>query len=172
MRFVAVLRASDENNEGSTRNDPGAFERRRSARRTLRLSANTHSVSAGDIQVLIRDISPAGFLIEAGEHALAVDDWLEVGLPNDQAVKARVAWTSGRFCGCTFDELISAATISAALLMADPEPAPELASAGDETPLPRAKRPHIQPQLNFSAALLLSLALWGLIATAVYLITQ
>lgn len=173
MRFVTVLSANDENDEGPAREDVGASERRRSARRTLRLSVNTRSMSAGGIQVLIRDISPAGFLIEAGEHALAVDDWLEVGLPNDQSVKARVTWASGRFCGCTFGEPISAATISAALLMADPEPPHERAPAGDdEARLPRAERPPIQPELNLSAALLLALALWGLVAAAVYLVTH
>lgn len=165
MRLAAVLQ------EAPSVEGPDAKRgetRRRAERRSLRLSVDTTLPSAGDTQVLIRDISSGGLLIEAEPTSLSVDDWIEVGLPGTGPVKGRVVWTSGRFFGCEFDQPISTGMLSAALLKAAPAVIadPLLESASKDTP-PSRSRSRLLPELNFSVAVLLSFALWGLIWAAV-----
>ena len=113
----------------------------------------------------ILDISQGGLLLESKAAELFVDDHIDVELPECGLVRAHVAWKSGSFVGCQFSQLVSPAAISAALLKADPR---ELSSAPEQ----RAASPGrlgIQPELNFSMALLIAVVLWGLIGLAVYI---
>lgn len=171
MRLTAVLRTSDaEQNSGE---EVAAVDRRRSARRSLTLSADANVPSAGDTQVLIRDISPGGILIEAEVPALAVDDQIEIYLPDKGVVRTRVAWASGRFFGCEFSEPVSAGAISAALLMAEPQIADREPSrtAASMHPFGEGRR-QFEPEVNFSIPLYLSLGVWAVIAAAIYLLVR
>jgi hypothetical protein len=171
MRLAAVLRPEPSGAikvpDGANRN----ATRRRTERHSLRLSAVTTLPSAGGTQVLIRDISPGGILIEAEPAALTVDDWIEVSLPDTGPVKGRVAWTSGGFFGCEFYQPISVAALSAALLKARPASDADsfLDTMSDKPPL-SGSRSRVLPELDFSVAMMLSFALWGLIWAAVYTI--
>lgn len=173
MRLTAVLCSMNDDEISISGDADKAFDRRRSTRRPLRLAASSSAASAGDIQVLVRDISPGGLLIEAETPALAVDDWIEVSLPDKGVVKARVAWTSGRLFGCEFTEPVSVGAISAALLKAEPQVAEDTPSAvADVENLSPGRRLKLVPELNFSTALYLSLALWAVIGAAVYFLTR
>jgi hypothetical protein len=167
MQIKAVLRQSQE--ASSLSNEIGDRVNRRGQKRTgLTLSAITSSPSAGDLPVVIRDISQGGLLIEAGATELSIEDVIDVELPGLMSVTAKVVWRGGRFFGCQFSQSVSPAVVSAALLKGDPHAAPDRANAADEAPLPR-KRVGIEPELNFLVAFLLAGALWGLIGLAVYL---
>ena len=120
MRLTAVLRTGDEREESLASERTGAFDRRRSLRHPLRLSASTTAPSPGDSPVLILDISQEGLLIEADPSTVSVDDRIEIMLPDKGSVQLRVAWRAGRFFGCEFNQTISPGVISAALLKADP----------------------------------------------------
>jgi hypothetical protein len=89
-------------------------ERRRSTRRMLTLGVGT----TGDA-VTISDISLTGMLLKTSS-AMLVGASFEVELPNIGSVRSVVVWNSGEFYGCEFDEPISAATVSAALLQSAP----------------------------------------------------
>jgi hypothetical protein len=171
MRLAAVLRSVPERAATLSGESARDSQRRRAERRSLDLSAITNSPVAGDTQVLIRDISAQGLLIEAEPTALSIDDRIEVTLPSNGAVRCRVAWTSDRFFGCEFSEPISAAAMSAALLKSRPAATKQILDVTEsDGDLPEKRRSRLQPELNFSAALILSLALWGLIGGAVFLI--
>ena len=58
-------------------------------------------------------------LIETGAR-LAPFDGLAVNLPEAGIMPAVIVWNSGRFFGCEFNERLSQATISAALLRSPP----------------------------------------------------
>lgn len=100
-------------------------ERRRSARRELRLG-----LGDTDEPVTIRDISRTGMLLE-NRSAMLVGATFDVSLPQAGQVCAHVVWTSGDFYGCEFDEPISAAAVSAALLHSDPRQRRQSQSAPD-----------------------------------------
>ena len=94
---------------------PADSERRRSARRSLKLGA------VGDgTAVTVHDISLTGLLMESPAPML-VGASFEVELPHAGAVPAVVVWNSGEFYGCEFHEPVSPAAVSAALLQSDPE---------------------------------------------------
>lgn len=168
MRLTAVLRSTGEDNKSLSGERSGAFDRRRAVRRPLRLSATTSAPLPGDTPVLILDISPGGLLIEADSSSLSVGDRIEIILPDKGPVQVRVAWGAGGFFGCEFSETISAGAISAALLKADPRVAPTNAACEKSS----AGRAGFLPELNFSAAFYLSLILWALIGTTIYLLVR
>jgi PilZ domain len=85
-------------------------DRRRAARRILRLGVG----AAGD-WVTVRDISLTGLLLETSS-AMAVGARFELELPRAGAITAVVVWSSGTFYGCEFDQPISQAALSAAVL--------------------------------------------------------
>jgi hypothetical protein len=95
----------------------GSTDRRRSARRSLRLDIG-HAAARGS-QVSIHDLSLSGALLETS-IALTVGDAFEVELPHTGSVEAVVVWNSGEFYGCQFKQPISPAALSAALLQSTP----------------------------------------------------
>lgn len=86
--------------------------RRYAARRHLRLATALGPTNAS---AMIHDLSVTGMLLETAEEAL-IDDLLLVEIPNVGHVPATVVWNSGRFFGCKFDQPISVAAVSSALL--------------------------------------------------------
>ena len=98
---------------------PQEGERRRSARRALKLGA-----AAGDEAVTIRDISLTGMLLETATPML-VGSGFEVELPHAGKIPVAIVWNSGEYYGCEFEYPISPAAVSAARLQGDPR-------AGDE----------------------------------------
>jgi hypothetical protein len=96
-------------------------DRRGSARRALRLDI-ANGPRAAEGQVTIHDLSLTGALLETSA-GLAVGDSFEVQLPQAGSVEARVVWNSGEFYGCQFNEPISPAVLSAALLQSPPQAA-------------------------------------------------
>jgi hypothetical protein len=164
MRLSAVLRPSATGEEGLI----GEADRRRSDRKSLTLSATAKAPSAGEVPIVIRDISPRGLLIEAESATLSAGDLIRIGLPDKGLVVAQVVWASGVYFGCQLDQTISPAAVSAALLKSDPhEPVcagPSLVQSQRARIAGRAAR----PELNLSLPFGLSVILWGLIAAAVY----
>ena len=171
MQLAAVLRATGADKNSLSEERTGAIDRRGTGRRSLRLSASTSTLVTGDISVLIRDISPGGLLIEAEVGSLSVDDSITVSLPDDRILQGRVAWASGRFFGCEFRSRISEATVSAALLRADPQ-VPENAPAASAIQEMLTGRARFVPELNFSVAFYVSLGLWALIGATIYLLVR
>jgi hypothetical protein len=167
MHLRAVLRPSDGNTAGFSNEAAEGVDRRSLKRRSLTLAAQTSSPTAGELPVLILDISQGGLLLEAQTAELSVDDYIELELPACGLVRARVAWKSGPFFGCQFTQLVAPAAISAALLKADPQVMEEAAVAPDQPASP--ERLGIEPELNFSVAFLLALVVWALIGLAAYL---
>ena len=73
------------------------------------------TASAGATPVVIHDLSEEGLLIES-PVPLAEGEVLEVVIPGPLTAQAEVSWMSGHFFGCRFNERISTAAVSAALL--------------------------------------------------------
>ena len=172
MRLTAVLRSTGEDKISLSGERTEAFDRRRSVRHPLRLSASTSVPSPGDTPVLILDISPGGLLIEADVSSLTVDDRIEIMLPDKGPVQVRVAWRAGRFVGCEFSETISPGAISAALLKADPQVPENGPAAGAIRKGTHTGRARFVPALNFSVAFYVSLGLWALIGATIYLLVR
>ena len=93
-----------------------AANRRGWTRRSLSLVS---SLQANGNDVTIHDLSATGLLMETAAE-LAVLDELEIELPEAGFTPAQVVWNSGRFYGCQFNDRISQAAISAALLRSPP----------------------------------------------------
>jgi hypothetical protein len=96
-----------------------AGDRRGSARRALRLDVESTVESRGMAHVTIHDLSLTGVLIETSTP-LAAGEIFEVDVPGTGNVEATVVWNSGEFYGCQFQESISTAALSAALLRSPP----------------------------------------------------
>ena len=98
-----------------------ATDRRRSVRRALKLG-----VAAGDGTelVTILDLSLTGALLETSVSML-VGATFEIELPHAGTVEASVIWNSGEYYGCQFTLPITPATLSAAQLQAEANPAAE-----------------------------------------------
>ncbi|WP_165938481.1 PilZ domain-containing protein [Parafrankia sp. BMG5.11] len=168
MHMIAAIRASNDiaAPDGDAADRP---ERRTEQRRSLKLSAIASSPSAEETRVIIRDISAGGLLIEADLGIMSPDDQLELDLPREGIVRARVVWQSGHFYGCQFSEPVSTGAVSAALLKSEPSLAGILNSTGDPAEAtPRVGPPSLEPELNLSVALGLALLLWGCIAAGAY----
>lgn len=171
MRLTAVIQPSATTEGCESGEASEVLQRRSTQRRSLKLSAVASSPSAGETQFLIRDISPGGLLIEAEALTLAIDDQVEVQLPDLGIANARVVWASGPFFGCEFSDSISVGAVSAALLKATPQSLEEVpAFAEDSASVFAGRRTRIEPKINLSAALFLSLALWALVGLAAYLL--
>lgn len=97
---------------------PEASGTARDPRRMLRLEASGLTASGDTARVLVHNISASGLLLES-EVALAVDERIDVDLPQVGAIPARVIWASGGYFGCQFDAPISTAALSAAQLRSD-----------------------------------------------------
>lgn len=98
---------------------PPKSDRRRSARRSLRLGLG----GEGD-PVTIHDLSLTGALLETSVSML-VGAAIEVELPHAGKMEAEVVWSSGEYYGCQFTLPISPAVLSAAQLQSSPEPSSE-----------------------------------------------
>ena len=142
---------------------------RATARRSLKLAARSHLPAAGELAVVIHNISRTGLLIEAPERTLAVGDSLFIDVPEEGASESKVVWQSGRFFGCEFRAVISQAAVSAALLQSEP-----LATghgAGDAANEARPMlRWNLVPERDFSVALAISLVLWSAILVSGWLL--
>ena len=173
MRLTAVTQPSAKTEGCESGGADEVLQRRSTQRRSLKLSAVASSPSARETQFLIRDISPGGLLIEAEALTLAIDDEVEVQLPDLGVASARVVWASGPFFGCEFSDPISVGAVSAALLKATPQSMKEdPAFVEDSASVFAGGRTRIEPKINLSAAFFLSLALWALVGLAVYLLTR
>ncbi len=96
---------------------PQAFEDDRSvARRKLRLALPAATAQAATTNVLIRDLSELGFMIETTAK-LAVGETFQVHLPEAGPVDACVVWNIDSAYGCRFLSRVSKGTVSAALLL-------------------------------------------------------
>ena len=98
-------------------------DRRRSARRALRLDVESTAESRGIAHVTIHDLSLTGVLIETSTP-LGAGETFEVDVPGTGKIEATVVWNSGEFYGCQFQESISTAALSAALLRSPPRDEP------------------------------------------------
>jgi hypothetical protein len=105
-----------------------AEERRRSARRALKLGVGT-----GGQPVTILDLSLTGVLLETSVPML-VGATFEIELPQAGPVEATVVWNSGEYYGCQFELPIRPVVLSAALLQGQPDPVP-----GNADPLAELK---------------------------------
>jgi hypothetical protein len=127
-----------------------APDRRRSARRALRLGA-----AAGDSGelVTILDLSLTGALLETSVSML-VGAVFEIELPHAGMVEASVIWNSGEYYGCQFALPISPAALSAAQLQADaqppaaPDPIAELRELNSEVELLAWKMDNVLRRLS------------------------
>jgi hypothetical protein len=106
-------------------------DRRISTRRKLSLGS---SLPATGDEVTIHDVSSTGMLIETAADIVPFDG-LEIDLPEVGITQAIVIWNSGRFYGCEFNERVSQAAVSAALLRSAP------ASPVDLSPAPAVPKP-------------------------------
>jgi transcriptional regulator with XRE-family HTH domain len=70
---------------------------------------------AGEIEVLVHNISELGVVLETDE-LFEIGDPIDIKLPQSGAARARVAWTSGRLIGFDFDLPISRISLGAARL--------------------------------------------------------
>lgn len=98
-------------------------DQRVSDRRVLRLDARAATpAGAGDIAV--HNLSRTGMLVECASD-LAAGAHLELALPGGSTHGATVVWSDDRLIGCRFDQPLSQAQLSAALLRSDPVAGPE-----------------------------------------------
>ena len=98
---------------------PPKSDRRRSARRSLRLG-----VAGEGEPVTIHDLSLTGALLETSVSML-VGAAIEVELPQAGKIEAEIVWSSGEYYGCQFTLPISPSVLSAAQLQSSPETSPD-----------------------------------------------
>ena len=166
MYLQAVLSTSTESTGSFSNQTAHSMNRRRTERRSLTLSASASSPSESEISVLVRDISPGGLLFQAEAGTLKIDDEVTLELADDTRVQARVAWMSERLFGCEFKTPVPVATVSAALLKAEPQfGAPNSGFRG--LPHSRSVSEEVVPEANFSLALILAVFLWAVGAALV-----
>jgi transcriptional regulator with XRE-family HTH domain len=99
-------------------------EKRAAARKRLRLVAPGLRAGGETGEVLVRDLSATGMLLESAEP-LAEGESLAIELPRSGSHDARVVWSSGELYGFRFARPLSPAALSAALLRASPPDAAE-----------------------------------------------
>lgn len=95
---------------------PVAENRRYSVRRSLRLGS---ALLDSGVEIVIHDISATGMLIETSQK-LSAGETLIIDLPERGETRATISWNSGQYFGCQFEQSITAATLSAALLRSSP----------------------------------------------------
>ena len=101
---------------------PQQNERRRSARRALKLGVGT-----GAEEVTILDLSLTGALLETSVPMLVGANF-EVDLPQGGRIEATIVWNSGEYYGCQFELPIAPSVLSAALLQSAPAVAENVAA--------------------------------------------
>jgi len=94
--------------------------RRTAHRRMLHLPAEGLTIS-GTSDVLILDMSTIGLLLETSGD-LSEGESIELDITEDICVRVVVKWSSGQLFGCKFQEPISTAAVSAAMLRASYAP--------------------------------------------------
>lgn len=97
--------------------------RRGTDRRELKLLARGAPSSGDATDVVVRNLSSTGLLIETAAE-LRVDDKLEVDLPETPRSAARVVWAGKDLFGCAFDRPLPRSALSAARLRSEPETVP------------------------------------------------
>lgn len=135
--------------------------RRTAARRRLHLATEGVTTS-GTSDVLILNVSKTGLLLETSGD-LAEGETIELDFPEAAGVRAVVKWSSGHLFGCKFQQPLSTAAVSAALLRASHEPA-------DAAPALGALDSEAEERLPFGVRLSwiagLALLSWALVAGA------
>ena len=96
-------------------------ERRRAARRALRLGVGPTDGESGIEQVTIIDLSLTGALLETSIPML-VGAIFEFELPQAGLIEAEIVWSSGEYYGAQFSLPIAPSVLSAAILKAQPIP--------------------------------------------------
>jgi hypothetical protein len=99
--------------------DSPAPDARRAPRHRLRLETAA-SASGSTTQVVMLDLSETGMMIST-QAGLAVDEILQVELPEAGMVEARVAWKRMSLYGCLFLAPVARAAISAVRLKSEPQ---------------------------------------------------
>jgi hypothetical protein len=99
-------------------------ERRRAARRALKLGVDPKSAGRAGEQVTIHDLSLSGALLET-RIPMLVGAIFEFELPQAGLVEAEIVWCSGEYYGAQFTLPIAPSVLSAALLQAEPRPPEE-----------------------------------------------
>ena len=95
-------------------------ERRRAARRALRLGIGPRDLEGGSEEVTIHDLSLTGALLETSIPML-VGAIFELELPQAGLIEAEIVWSSGEFYGAQFSLPIAPSVLSAALLQSQPQ---------------------------------------------------
>lgn len=145
--------------------------RRTAHRRKLHLPAEGLTTS-GTSDVLILDMSTVGFLLKTSGD-LSEGETIELDLTKDVVVRAVVKWTSGQLIGCKFQEPISTAAVSAALLRASyaPRSSPDTISVPNTSGLASEPADTLRgEELSFAVRMRwifgLALLSWGLVIAA------
>ena len=94
--------------------------RRRSARREMKLRARGASGPGEAKDVVIRNLSTTGMLLEAAVQ-LAVGQKITLDLPQIGHASAEIVWAGEELFGCAFDRPLSEAAVSAAQLRSEPQ---------------------------------------------------
>jgi hypothetical protein len=145
-------------------------------RRMLHLPAEGVT-NSGTSDVLILDMSVSGLLLETSGD-LSEGDAIDLDLAETSGVRAIVRWSSGQLFGCQFQQPISTAAVSAALLRAsyDPRSSPKAIAPPVITGLAdySADVDHHDEELSLGAKLRLIIGLavlsWGIIIAATALV--
>ena len=153
MNWVGALKIEQPDGDG-----------RYTHRHSLSLVAQA-STKGNLARVVIHNLSSTGLLIESTLE-LALDDEIEVELPQAQTERARVVWRSEGFYGCQFTSPVSEATISAARLRSIPlqqrHTAPHDQFQGDDQP----EATGLSPAQKLAAIIGLGTACWGAVILA------
>lgn len=96
-------------------------DRMRAPRRKLMLETQGSSAAGTEMPVLVHNFSETGLLLESSA-ALAIDETIELDLPEVGQTPARVIWASGNLYGCAFDRVLPRAALSAAQLRSAVQP--------------------------------------------------
>jgi hypothetical protein len=131
--------------------------RRYAPRRTLTLGSVLHDSGA---PVVIQDLSVTGLSLETSDP-LSVGEKLLVDLPLRGATCATVVWREGSLFGCEFEESVSPAAISAALLRADPGARDEIGDA--QSVVEEQRQPAMSPAQKMLLIIALGIASWALV---------
>ena len=94
--------------------------RRGTPRRTLRLRARSAAGAGESSEVLVRNLSETGLLMQSAVD-LQVGDKFEVDLPETPRSVVRVVWADDDLFGCAFDTPLKRSALSAAQLRSAPE---------------------------------------------------
>jgi hypothetical protein len=136
--------------------------RRYAPRRTLTLGSVLQESGA---PVVIHDLSVTGLSLETSDP-LSVGEKLLVDLPLRGITCATVVWREGSLFGCEFEESVSPAAISAALLRAAPgdrDDNADVVAAGDEQ-----FKPEMSAARRVWLIIALAIASWALVLAILF----